>query len=337
MMNYLNINKKLLLSAFLLMLLPLQNAYAKLYCQAEDENHVIPMEKVIVSPATTVGEVVSKSGEISQFITCSNSKNPMALLAYKPIKLTNISINYSGRGECSVMESGYKGLGIAWYNYNYNTNRWQCNSVQGDPNNIDFNRRGLKNGKTQIIDQILLVKTDTVEPGNFYFNEKFQINEGESPSSSSKQHGFLYDIILRGDAVIEAPTCSLSAKDKKEINVKIKTEDVVKGTQIEQDIQLNMECDGYVENGTKVPVSLSGQYGIFPLDENYFSTSIKGFGMGIVVDDKAYKPNDIFYIQVNNRKGSAKLKYVPFIKKNSGIYPLSDQAEVTFKGKVENN
>ncbi|KNC24440.1 hypothetical protein FF38_10679 [Lucilia cuprina] len=260
------------------------------YCQSSSTDYYIQLPQDIdILPGLSVGSEIATSGEIPLEITCTSSPT-YALLQYNDNPSSGVEVNIGGRGPCEAMASGYPGLGIVWYNYNYNTNRWQCNSGKLDPNNIDDKRRGLKNGTTKIVDVIFLVKI------------------GEISTGSKK---------------IEAPLCKIKEQSIN-YNYKFDITDAINSGTDSDIMTFSLSCSGgFIENGTEVPVRVKSEYGVFSLDSKYFATSIQGLGLSLLYNlqnNSSYQvlyPNGTMMVPVNDNSSTIKVKFSPFIKLDS--------------------
>ncbi|HHR6503366.1 TPA: hypothetical protein ACS8CD_003955 [Providencia alcalifaciens] len=305
------------------------------YCQSSSTDYYIQLPQDIdILPGLSVGSEIATSGEIPLEITCTSSST-YALLQYNDNPSSGVEVNIGGRGPCEAMASGYPGLGIVWYNYNYNTNRWQCNSGKLDPNNIDDKRRGLKNGTTKIVDVIFLVKIGEISTGNFDFNEEFVINEGYG--NPTKNMGLLYKIHLLGSKKIEAPLCKIKEQSIN-YNYKFDITDAINSGTDSDIMTFSLSCSGgFIENGTEVPVRVKSEYGVFSLDSKYFATSIQGLGLSLLYNlqnNSSYQvlyPNGTMMVPVNDNSSTIKVKFSPFIKLDSGEYPLFSDSRFGFK------
>lgn len=310
-------------------------AFSAEYCQASsDVYHIQLPPDLEVLPGLSIGSEISTSGEIPLEIKCTKSYT-YALLQYKDNPQSGVEVNIGGRGLCGAMDSGYPGLGIVWYNYNYNTNKWQCNSGKLDPNNIDDKRRGLASGTTKIVDVIFLVKTGEISTGNFEFNEEFVINEGYG--TPTQNMGELYRIVLSGSKNIEAPLCEIR-KSNFHYLFDFGMADVINSDAYSDVISFDLICSGgFIENGTQVPVRVQSAYGVFSLDSRYFATTVEGLGISFqykVQNNSDYQtlyPDGTIMTPVNDNSSTIRVKLSPFIKQDSGVYPLSNSSKFGFK------
>lgn len=310
-------------------------AFSAKYCQASsDVYHIQLPPDLDILPGLSIGSEISTSGEIPVEINCTTTPT-FALLQYKDNPQSGVEVNIGGRGLCGAMESGYPGLGIVWYNYNYNTDRWQCNSGVLDPNNIDDKRRGLAKGTTKIVDVIFLVKTGEISTGNFEFNEEFVINEGYG--NPTQNMGELYRIVLSGSKNIEAPLCEIRKEGFNYYEV-FSMADVINSDAYSSVISFTLNCSGgFIENGTQVPVRVKSEYGVFSLDSRYFATTVEGLGLSFqynVQNNSDYQtlyPDGIIMAPVNDDLSIIRVKLSPFIKQDSGVYPLLSSSKFGFK------
>lgn len=305
-------------------------ALAAKYCSTEQPTYNVDLQEINIDPGANVGDVVAQSGDISKSITCSGSPTAsFATLLAQRNQLTDVYITIPGRtiiaeqgGRCRVMESGYPGLGIAWYNYNSGTGRWHCfsnNELQG--------RALAPNGARDIMDVIYLVKTGDIETGDFYFNKKFSIDETAS-SNLSLNYGEIYSITLSGQTKISAPVCEATA-EKGTGRYPFSIDDALNQSYSTEDRQINVSCEGYIANGTTVSFKIESSNGLFSLDSSYFATSDAGLGVLVKYKtesdsrDQTLQPTGRISIPINNNKGSFGLKFIPYVKSGSGVYPLS--------------
>lgn len=295
------------------------------YCSTPNPSYDIVLNTIDINPGANIGDIVGSSGQIKKTVTCSDSSQDLIAFLAARTGNTGISIQqhvlYDGSSDCAVMPSGYDGLGVAWYNYNSSTGWWACAS-SGEQLN-----RGLpKNGSTNIIDEIYLVKTGKVSTGNFDFNRVFQFNEVVMNSSGvSADFGALYTINLKGDTVIRAPVCTSVARNISDL-YKFSASQAVNQSFTTGDRIIDISCDGYIENNTKVPFKITSANGIF-LDSNYFATASEGLGVSIkykVNSDTSVtilKPTNRITVPIIDNKGSIYLNFTPYIKAGSGVYP----------------
>jgi len=227
---------------------------------------------------------------------------------------------------CEVMESGFPGLGIAWFNYNTATSKWMCASI----NSKGYVTRGINSNK--IYDQIALVKIGPVGNGSgqnetFNFDKTFQFNERKDDVANGYQPdlGILYKMTLKGNTVVQPPICNAVATSA---NYNFTTTDAVNKKYITSPKQVvNIVCSGVIENGSRATFYPVSKNGVFSLDENYFATSNPGVGIlasytlsgDPIVNN--IKPNTGIHIPITDNKATINFMYTPYIKNESGIYP----------------
>lgn len=318
---------------------------AEKYCSTPEPSYNIDLGAINIDPGANVGDIVAQSGDIAKTISCAGAvgNTLIATLKANNNTLTNISINISGRpiygeadGSCTVMESGYPGLGIAWYNYNSGTNRWHCfsrNSGQG---------RGLNsNGSVAITDVIYLVKTGDIGTGVFNFNQTFPISETGINPGYLPDYGLLYQITLSGDTTISAPVCTATA-EKPQGKYQFSTEYALTQSYSTEDRLINVLCTGYIANGTIVPFKVTSTNGLFSLDSNYFATSDAGLGVSIkykkesTSSEQILLPTGRIRIPISNNQGSFGVKFIPYVKSGTGVYPLSTDNTFTMELNASN-
>lgn len=316
------------------------NAFAAKYCSTTDPTYIIALNQIEIKADDKIGDIIGKSDLISKTITCSR-ETPYPLVArnFKKKQSTNVFINQYGVS-CEAIPSGYPGIGIAWYNYNSRAvNGWGCASNSNASNLV----RGLSidekfDYKTEIKDQIFLVKTGSVSAGSHFFNEEFVFNEAKDTLIVDNTYdylpdfGKLYSLYLQGNIDIYAPRCSASQKTYRE---SFDTKKALIPSYETNEIELAVSCDGYIENGTVVNFDVTSPTGQMAFNENYFATNLNGVGMAI-----KYQGQNNSFIDLNtNRKvpvviynnvSNIKLKLIPNIINGSGIYPV-DSDKLDFK------
>lgn len=326
-------------------------AFSAGYCEATPESNDIVLENITIPPGTEVGDVVARSSMISKTIVCKGA--PYNLVAYTDTSMnrpTGVYVDFpttpSGEAyseKCEAMESGFPGLGIAWVNFNTNTNKWQCVSI----NQNGFVARGLGKGDTSatVYDQIILVKTGPIgnqseESEVFDFNKTFQFNERRDAPGDSylPDFGILYNVILKGNTVIQAPLCVTSSASD---SFGFATLDAVNKTYTTSPSQIiDVKCTGVIENGTIASFKPLSDHGVFLSDNNYFATSDSGLGVSVAYTtnknptSKIIKPNDSIDVEIENNEATINLRYMPYVKENSGNHPY--EKDILFDLKLSN-
>lgn len=307
-------------------------------CSVENPVYDISLNSINVNPAASVGAIIAESGPIAKQIACGNA--PIGTVwAYVPVsqmQQTGLSIqvhelNYGNSPEsnCAVIATGYPGLGVAWYNYNSRTNWWQCVT-----NNVGINRVLNQGGSTDIIDEIYLVKTGAIVSGEFDFNMPFTFEEGWSDSTvlvsgSPSARGDLYQIVLRGQTDILAPVCNVSR-----ISVpspqQFSMDQAINQSFSSAAVNHKVTCDGYIENGTSVAVSMNALEGVFPFDSSYFSGSEVGMGFRMEYSLTAtggynvVSPEDpTLDVPIYNGEADVFITLSPYVNPGSGVFPLA--------------
>lgn len=294
-------------------------AFSANFCSTDQPVYHVDLNEVNINPGAKVGDIVGQSELISKKITCSRSA--LAQLKAQNNKLTDISITIPDKptvqgGGCHVMESGFPGLGIAWYNYNSGTGVWHCFS------NNQAQNRGLF-GTRYIKDVIYLVKTGDISTGLFDFNKRFQLYE----SAGGLDQGLLYEIILSGNTTINAPICKPTIKQSTE-SYTFPVRDALTQSFLTEGMVVDVTCTGYIENGTKLNYNIASANGVYLQDSNYFGTSVPELGVSIKyknnIDNNEHNlsPSNNFNVVVNNNKARFLLKFSPYVKNGTGVYPL---------------
>lgn len=308
-------------------------AFAAKYCSTPELVYSLEFKNINVNPGLQVGDIISESGSLPKTVTCSDVKGKVlgSVFPGDDIEESGVVVNIHGIG-CSVMNSGYPGLGIAWLNYNSGTGAWACGSKKAGL------WRGLTNSRddsssVDIVDEIYLIKTGVIEAGNFVFNQEFYFDEKSSPSSGEVNFGRLYTIKMTGRSVIEAPVCIAVAKQGKG-RYQFSTNDALNKLFVTEDKIIDVTCTGYIENGTIVPYKIISANGVYSQEPNFFGTSDAGLGVSIKYKNNSdsaentLSPADRVNVVINNNKSTFGLKFLPYVKNGTGVYPL--ESEVNF-------
>lgn len=323
------------------------SVFAEKYCQTTPSSFSINIENINVLPGAKIGDIVGQS-ELQQKTTkCSGA--PASEVAYTNTRLnigTGVYVNWPsypvGPGytkNCEAMESGFPGLGIAWVNFNSVAGKWVCASINADG---QINRGLPINGENIIYDQIFLVKTGVIGNGSgenevFDFKKTFQFDEVilNGDGSVKNNYGPLYTMTLSGNTEIQAPICTaISASD----SFNFDTEDAVSKSYTSSPLQIiEVNCSGVIENGTLASFKPISDYGVFSLDNSYFATSDSGVGVTVEYTENnestshTLTPSDDIKVPIINNKATINFKYAPYIKGDSGTYPLDKNIQFNLK------
>ncbi|ENN8379085.1 hypothetical protein ACAX46_004578 [Providencia rettgeri] len=301
--------------------------FAARYCHTTDgqDSYNVELKMININPAAQIGDIIAQSDEFQRTIECSSGSS-MAQLKAQNNPLTDISITIPDKpiipeqgSKCKAIDSGYPGIGVAWYNYNSRTNRWHCFS------NNEAQIRMIGDSAT-LVDIIYLVKTGDISTGNFNFNRVFNIYE----IGNGEDYGELYKITLSGNSEINAPVCKAFAKQGSGA-YRFSTSDALNQFYSSEDRIVDILCTGYIPDQTIVPFQIVSENGTFPQSYDYYATSSDALGVSIKyktnndATEKVIIPGDRMMIPIMSNKAEVGLKFTPYIKDDSGVYPLLDE------------
>lgn len=339
-----------------------KDKYPPNFCKVVDGSAdvSIPIGDINILPGAEIGTVIASSPLIGKTIICSGSNsagiNFFPVVAYADVAgdSTGVSINgsrlpdiiFKGSNvnrpsiDCRVIKSTVEGVGYAWFNYNSGTSVWNC-ATDGTVT------RGL--GSTRnIYDVIVLVKTGevtTTDDNGVRFNKSFGFIErcdinpthgNNRPNNCSQLvGGSLYNIYFDTQIKINAPKCSISKVSE---TYALKINEMINNSSITNNMTAQISCsDGLIEDGTIIPIHVDTPLGLFILDNNYYATSSSGLGVSVAYKmqgDSVFQPlppeNNTFEVKMpvaagdNEPKAYIEFKYTPYIKADSGIYPLTN-------------
>jgi|AGFT01.1.fsa_nt_gi hypothetical protein len=338
---------KIQITSLVALMLITMNAHSNMNCSVSDPLYEISLKEININPSASIGDVVAKSEQISKDITCEKSSG--ALWAYIPVsdtmQKTNVSISehtitngVNGSQDCPAIKTGYDGLGIVWYNFNQKTNAWQCVT-----SNIGVYRTLNHGTTTAVKDEIFLVKTGPLASGEFNFNSNFHFNEGwyyrpVLPNNTPPNFkGRLYEIKLKGESTISAPTCEV----KKHSGSNLETFTIAQalsGSHVSKPTKFRLACDGYIEDGSIVSLKIEPNHAVYPYRKEYFSTSEQGVAVKMYLSkdgseryDVITPANPLFDVVVNKRTSDFYIYHSPFIESDSGDKPINKDINYEYK------
>ncbi|RRZ96980.1 fimbrial protein [Erwinia sp. 198] len=205
--------QKLILFLSIWMVVICQPASAEQICQADNNQYIIDLKKIIVPPNSQPGDVL---GVVSNTlnITCKAGKRHQEIL-----RVTNPSWNRSGMTAnvdgltCAVLDTDTGisdlGLGIVWTNFNSGAGKWGCMSVYFPDMNSVGTRRGLRsNGTVAITDKFYLVKTGKSSDYGKIGHIEQTIFMAEADDDNNLL-GDLYRIDFKGDVQLSKAGCAV--------------------------------------------------------------------------------------------------------------------------------